>query len=85
MSDYPFDYNSYMNLLHDDDYIELYDYYSKETMMGILGVARQENPHSSFLRWLLDMNGEHGYGSIPMRKFLSMICLMNDVVYDKVY
>ena len=81
MSDYPFDYNSYMNLLHDDDYIELYDYYSKETMMGILGVARQENPHSSFLRWLLDMNGEHGYGSIPMRKFLSMICLMNDVVY----
>ena len=33
MSDYPFDYNSYMNLLHDDDYIALYDYYSKETMI----------------------------------------------------
>ena len=81
MSDYPFDYKSYMDLLHDDDYIALYDYYSKETMMGILGVARQENPHSSFLRWLLDMNSEHGYGSIPMRNFFHTICFMNNEIY----
>ena len=77
-----FDYQSYMNLLQDDDYIALYDYYSKETMLGILGVARQENPHSSFLRWLLDVNGDHGYGSIPLRKFINTVCLIYDAIYE---
>ena len=76
-----FDYQSYMNLLQNDDYIALYDYYSKETMLGILGVARQENPHSSFLRWLLDVNGEYGFGSMPIRKLLNTICLMNEKIY----
>ena len=76
-----FDYKQYLDLLRDEEYTELYDYYSKETMLGILGVSRQENPHSSFLRWLLDMNGKHGYGNMPMRKFLESVCLF----YDKVY
>ena len=78
----PFVYQDYMKLLHDDDYVALYDYYSQETMMGILGVARQENPHSNFIRWLMDMNGEHGYGSLPMRNFLNTVCLVNDEVYE---
>lgn len=76
-----FDYKKYLDLLRDAEYTELYNYYSKETMLGILGVARQENPHSCFLRWLLDMNGKHGYGSMPMRKFLESVCLFRDKVY----
>ena len=84
MSECTFDYKSYMDLLHDEDYIALYDYYSKETLMGILGIARQENPHSSFLRWLLDMNSDHGYGTIPMRNFFHTVCLMNNEIYSGV-
>lgn len=76
-----FDYKIYLDLLRDTEYTELYDYYSKETMLDILGVARQENPHSCFLRWLLDTKGKHGYGSMPMRKFLESVCLFRDKVY----
>lgn len=75
------DYKKYLDLLRDNDYLELYDYYSRETYMDILGVARQENPHSSFLRWLLDIHGEHGYSSQPMRKFLETVCLFREKVY----
>ena len=67
---YDFKYKQYLEILRDEEYIKLYDYYSKETIMWILGVARQENPHSGFIRWLLDMNGGHGYGTLPMKKLM---------------
>ena len=75
------DYKKYLNCLRDEEYIALYNYYSKETMMDILGVSRQENPHSSFLRWLLDVNSDHGCGTIPMRKLLETVCLFREKVY----
>ena len=65
-------YKDYLDLVQDENYTSLYYYYSQETVMDILGVARQENPHSSFLRWLLDMKGEHSLGSLPVRKLLEM-------------
>ena len=64
------EYERYLEFIRDKEYLELYNYYSRETFMDILGVARQENPHSSFLRWILDIYGGHGYGSLPMRKFM---------------
>ena len=75
------DYKKYLDCLRDKEYIALYNYYSKETMMDILGVSRQENPHSSFLRWLLDSNSDHGCGTMPMRKFLETVCLFREKVY----
>ncbi len=77
------DYKKYLDLIRSKEYLELYDYYSRETFMDILGVSRQENPHSSFLRWLLDKKGEHGFGTIPMRKLLETTCLFHDKVYCK--
>ncbi len=81
MTDTSLDYKNYLELIKDPSYTQLYDYYSSETTMGILGVARQENPHSSFIRWILDIRGKHGYGSIPMRKFLETVCLFKEKVY----
>ena len=75
-------YKDYLNCLKDEEYIALYNYYSKETMMEILGVSRQENPHSSFLRWLLDSSSDHGCGTMPMRKFLETVCLFKEKVYE---
>ncbi|WP_026512175.1 PD-(D/E)XK nuclease family protein [Butyrivibrio sp. LC3010] len=75
------EYKNYLDLIKEPAYLELYEYYSSETIMGILGVDRQENPHSSFIRWLLDINGNHGYGSSPMRKFLETVCLFKEKVY----
>ena len=76
-------YKRYLEILRDEEYLELYDYYSKETAMDILGVSRQENPHSSFIRWILDIHGGHGMGEIPMRKFIETVCLFYDKVYCK--
>ena len=76
-------YKRYLEILRDEEYLELYDYYSKETMMDILGVSRQENPHSSFVRWILDIHGGHGMGEIPMRKFMETVCLFHDKAYCK--
>ena len=81
MADFSIEYKNYLDLIKDPAYLELYEYYSSETIMGILGVDRQENPHSSFIRWLLDMNGDHGYGSAPMRKLLETVCLFKEKVY----
>ena len=75
-------YKDYLDCLKDEEYIALYNYYSKETMMEILGVSRQENPHSSFLRWLLDSSSDHGCGTMPMRKFLETVCLFKEKVYE---
>ncbi len=75
------DYKSYLEILKDPNYLKLYDYYSRETIFGILGVDRAENPHSSFLRWLLDVKSNHGMGSLPIRKFLSTVCLAVEKIY----
>ena len=70
------DYKQYLEFTHDQDYIDLYKYYSTETFFDIVGVARQENPHSSFWRWLLDKNSAHGLHEMPFRKFLETVAWM---------
>ena len=79
------DYKKYLDIMRDKNYLELYDYYAKDTIMDILGVARQENPHSSFLRWILDKSVIHDYGTLSMRKFLETVCLFHDKVYCSQY
>ena len=74
-------YKDYLALVQDKNYTSLYNYYSQETVMDILGVARQENPHSNFLRWLLDMRGEHSLGSLPVRKLLETVCFVAEDLY----
>lgn len=40
----------------------------------IVGISHWENQHSLFLTWLLDTNGTHGMGDLPMRLFLRCVC-----------
>lgn len=61
-----------MGLYNDPVYQELNEYYSKTTIFNILGIERNENRHSSFLRWLLDNRSSHGLGDEPMKKFLRL-------------
>jgi len=56
-------------------YQELKDYYGKTTIFNVLGIERNENRHSSFLRWLLDNRSSHGLGDEPMKKFLRLYAL----------
>ena len=75
------DYKKYLDLTNSKEYIELYNYYQKATFMDVLGVSRQENPHSSFWRWLLDNSSNHEMGDFPLRKFIEMVCF----AYVKLY
>ena len=75
------DYKQYLEFTHDRDYIELYDYYSTETIFDIMGVARQENPHSSLIRWILGSHSGHGLGDMPFRKFMETVSLMREKGY----
>lgn len=68
------DYQAYIDFINSEEYIALYDYNNQETFMDILGVSRQENPHSSFLRWLFDPSSNHGLGEYPLRKLIEAAC-----------
>jgi len=75
------DYKKYLDLTNSKEYIELYNYYQKATFMDVLGVSRQENPHSSFWRWLLNNSSNHEMGDFPLRKFIETVCF----TYVKLY
>lgn len=78
----PVDYKEYLELTHDENYIDLYKYYSKETIFDIVGVSRQENPHSSFIRWMLGSGKAYGLGDLPFRKFIETVLLIKEKYYD---
>ena len=75
------DYKKYLEMTKTNAYIELHKYYTQETILDVLGVARQENPHSAFLRWLFDIKGSHGLGDLPLRCLLETICLTKEDRY----
>ena len=56
------------------EYQLLQQFYHRETLFDILGVSRQENPHSSFLAWLLDPAGGHGMNDFPLKRFMETVC-----------
>lgn len=62
------------NLLKDENYKYIEKIYNQKTIFDILGVSRQENPHSSFIRWLLDPNAEHGLGDVALKALITSIC-----------
>lgn len=70
-----FDFKQYFEMTTSKDYIELYQYYTKETFLDVLGVARQENPHSSFLSWLFNINASHELNENATRLFVSSLCM----------
>ncbi len=67
-------YKQYLDMCESPEYQKLRKFYSRKTIFDILGVARQENPHSSFLAWLLGPNESHEMGDFPLKQFLKTAC-----------
>lgn len=72
--DDPKHYKSYLDMRNSEEYQLLRQFYHRKTLFDILGVARQENPHSSFLSWLLNPLESHSMGDYPMKRFLETVC-----------
>lgn len=68
------DYKKYLDMRGSREYQLLQQFYHRETLFDILGVSRQENPHSSFLAWLLDPAGRHGMNDFPLKRFMETVC-----------
>ena len=62
-------------MYNDKTYQELKDYYGKTTIFNVLGIERNENRHSAFLRWLFDNRSSHGLRDEPMKKLLRLYAL----------
>jgi len=59
--------------------------YQSINFMKILGVAREEQPHSCFIGWLLDPKGSHNLGNGFLKPFLQKaqeICGQEDFELD---
>ena len=61
-------FKEYLDLTKEPAYLQLHQYYTSATLFDALGVARQENPHSSFIRWMLDPAQSHQLEDIPFRR-----------------
>lgn len=70
----PNEYKAFLSMQNSEEFQKLYRFYQNKTMMDILGVARQENPHSSFIAWLLNDKESHELGTYAMERFLETIC-----------
>ncbi|MCH5266718.1 MAG: PD-(D/E)XK nuclease family protein [Lachnospiraceae bacterium] len=67
-------YKQYLDMRNSEAYQNLQKFYHRKTIFDITGIARQENPHSSFIAWLLNPNESHGMNEYPMKCFLETIC-----------
>lgn len=74
-------YKDYLDMMNSSAYANLHKYYMQETYWDALGVARQELPHSNFLRWLLRGGNGSELGDYPIRKLLETACLAKDALY----
>lgn len=75
----PEHYKQYLDMCNSEAYHQLQRFYHRKTLFDITGIARQENPHSSFIKWLLNPYESHGMNDFPMKRFLETICF----AYDK--
>ena len=62
-----------INFYNDALFQKLNAYYGKTTLFNILKIERNENRHSAFLAWLLDVKGSHGLGEEPLKKFMRLL------------
>ncbi len=62
-----------INFYNDALFQKLNAYYGKTTLFNILKIERNENRHSAFLTWLLDVKGSHGLGEEPLKKFMRLL------------
>lgn len=80
-----------LTLLSSKPFQELSKFYKQTTLFNVIGVERNENRHSAFLRWLLSPDSSHGLGTEPLKLFLRLVATLKlgpqtfgDVFYRKV-
>lgn len=64
-----------IDLYNSEEYQRLKAYYSKRSMLDILGVARNELAHSNMIAWLLDPGETHGLGLFASKKLLHLLVM----------
>lgn len=70
------DYKEYLEMQNCEEFQQLVKLYRTKTTMDILGVARQELPHSNFIKWLLDPKESHNLGDYGIRKMCEVLCYL---------
>ena len=75
-------YKAFLDLTNSQEFISLKRYYNQGTIWDSLGVARQENPHSSFIRSILDRRSNQGLEELPYRKLMETVCLAKEKLYN---
>lgn len=65
--------NQIIDFYNDALFQKLNAYYCKTTLFNILKIERNENRHSAFLAWLLDIKESHGLGEEPLRRFMRLL------------
>lgn len=69
------DYRAEMVKLYNSEaYHSLSEYYGRQSMLDIIGMARREDVHSNFLAWIFDGRGT-GCGSYAVQKLLQAIVM----------
>lgn len=68
-----------LSLYNNPSYKALMDYYGRTTVFNVLGVERSETRHSAFLCWLLNDKSSHMLADLPLRRFLSLYALKNNI------
>lgn len=58
---------------NDENFQRVKQYYERTTIFNVLKIERNENRHSAFICWLLDIKGSHNLGEEPLRKFLRSV------------
>lgn len=67
-----------VDFYNDPLFQKLNAYYSKKTLFNILKIERNENRHSAFLAWLLDVKESHGLGDEPLKRFMRLLYLKSE-------
>ena len=74
MGEFSNELKSYLDFKNSEECRYFRKLYSRDTIFDITGISRQENPHSSFIKWLLDINGSHGLNDYPIKRFIETVC-----------
>lgn len=66
--------NKIFKMLNSREMAMLRVFYQQSTVINRLGMARNWNRHSAFLKWFLDPEEYHGMGYEPLRLLLRLYC-----------
>ncbi len=66
--------NRLNEVVNDESFIKLRERLQNKdnNIFSIVGTTETEHWHSSFYKWILSPKGSHGFGSLPLKKFVEL-------------